>query len=327
MATTMPSGTTGTTESLANWVGPYVTQMLGQTNAYAAQPYQTYQGPLTAGTSPLQQQAFQGLGSLQVPGAVGQATNTAGQVAQTALGPAGQYQSTTFDTGLGPVQSMEGYMNPYMQGVVDIQQREARRQADISRMQEQARLSQAGAYGGSRQAVMEGMRQRDLMTQLGDIQSTGLNTAWDNAMKQRLAESGLSLNAQTGTEQSRQFGAEFGLRGLDTALKGAMGQGQLGQMGSDIGLAQLQAQLQGGAQQRGVESEGVAADLAEFNQQRDYPMKMLQLKQSMLQGLPVGAQSYQTQQPSSLTNIMNTTGGLMELYRQLFPTTPTTQPG
>lgn len=323
MATTTPAGTTGTSESLANWVGPYTTQLLGQTNAYAAQPYQVYQGPLTAGSSPLQQQAFQGLGSLQVPGAVGQAANTAGQVAQTALGPAGQYSHTTFDTGLGPVNSVGGYMNPYMQGVVDIQTREARRQADISRMQEQARLAQAGAYGGSRQAVMEGMRQRDLQTQLGDIQATGLNTAYDKALQQRLAESGLSLNAQTGTEQSRQFGAEFGLRGLNTALGATQAQGQLGQMQNGLELGNLQAQLQGGQTQRGIEGEGIAADLNEFTQQRDWPMKMLQFKQSMLQGLPVGAVSYQQQQPSSLTNIMKTTGGLMELYNQLFPSTGT----
>jgi hypothetical protein len=298
MATTAPAGTTGSSESLANWVGPYTTQLLGQTNAYAAQPYAVYQGPLTAGTSQLQNQAFQGLGALQTPSGIGQAADTAGGIASTAQGLNGSYTPTTFDTGLGPVQSLQGYMSPYQQGVTDIALREAQRQSDIGRLGDATRMTQAGAYGGSRQAIMEAERARNLGTRLNDIQTTGLQSAYDRAQAQRLAESDRFLTAQTGTEGSRQFGAEFGLRGLNTALNAAQTQGQLGQMQSGVDLNNLQAQLQGGQTQRGIEGEGIAADHNEFLQQRDYPMKMLQLKQSMLQGLPVGAVSYQQQQPS-----------------------------
>jgi len=37
------------TSTLSEWSGPYVTGMLGKTQALAESPYQTYQGPLTAG--------------------------------------------------------------------------------------------------------------------------------------------------------------------------------------------------------------------------------------------------------------------------------------
>jgi hypothetical protein len=52
--------------SLSSWAGPYVTEMLGRGQALAGMPYQPFMGPLTAGASPLQQQAFQGLASLML---------------------------------------------------------------------------------------------------------------------------------------------------------------------------------------------------------------------------------------------------------------------
>ena len=49
---------TGVESSLSNWAGPYVTEMLGRGQALASMPYQGYTGPLTAGPSSIQQQAF-----------------------------------------------------------------------------------------------------------------------------------------------------------------------------------------------------------------------------------------------------------------------------
>mgnify|MGYP003651814412 CR=1 FL=1 len=53
--------------SLSSWAGPYVTEMLGRGQALAGLPYQGFMGPLTAGESALQTQAFQGLAGLQTP--------------------------------------------------------------------------------------------------------------------------------------------------------------------------------------------------------------------------------------------------------------------
>jgi hypothetical protein len=67
---------TGTAESLSSWAGPYVTEMLGRGQALAEMPYQAYQGPLTAGSSQLQQQAYQGLAGLSLPQNMGAFTPT-----------------------------------------------------------------------------------------------------------------------------------------------------------------------------------------------------------------------------------------------------------
>jgi hypothetical protein len=247
-------------QNISEWAGPYVGDMLSKTSALTNTPYQAYQGPLSAGTSPLQQQAFTGLSNLQTPSQFGMATNLATQAGQRAgelsnytpssfsapgVGTSNvsstyqaptAYQAGTFDagfkaptpfqagtfstgytpgqfsTGLGAIGSVQDYMSPYQQNVIDIQAREARRQADISRGAEQARLAQAGAYGGSRQAILEAERQRNLGTQIGDIQEKGLQSAYDRALAQRMQEAQLGLQAQQFGEQARQFGTTTGLQ-------------------------------------------------------------------------------------------------------------------
>jgi hypothetical protein len=65
-----PGGSSSST--LSEWSGPYVTDMLGKAQAIADEPYQVYQGPMTAGQSGLQSKVFQGLGNLSFPGILGQ---------------------------------------------------------------------------------------------------------------------------------------------------------------------------------------------------------------------------------------------------------------
>lgn len=67
-------------------------------------------------------------------------------------------------------------------------------------------------------------------------------------------------------------------------------------------LADFMAQ-QGNAQ-RGIEAEGMAADKASFEAARENPYKMLQFQQSMLQGMPVSATSYNIAQPTKLQEVM-----------------------
>ena len=78
------AGVTGTEQGLSNYVGPYVTDMLAKGQALANAPYQQYQGPLTAGASDLQNQAFNTASNLQVPGSIGAAAQTAGDIANKA---------------------------------------------------------------------------------------------------------------------------------------------------------------------------------------------------------------------------------------------------
>jgi hypothetical protein len=259
--------------------------MLGKAQALSETPYQTYQGPLTAGQSGLQSQVFQGLGALTVPGSIGQAATTAGDVAQKA----GQmsYDPTQFNTGTFGAEQAQQYMNPYLQSALNPQLEEARRQSQITQLGNQAKATQAGAFGGGRQAIMDAETQRSLGSNLANITGQGYNTAYTNAMGQFNADQARQLQTQQAGEQSKQFGANYGLQGLQQQLAGAQAQGQLGTMQNQAGIAGLNAQMAGGQAQRDIEQQGVTADYNEFLQQRDNPMKQLQFQQSMLQGLPI----------------------------------------
>jgi len=293
------SGTKPTTyeSNLSTWAGPYVTEMLGQGQAAAAQPYQAYQGPLTAGASGLQQQAFAGYGNLQTPAGIGQAATTAGDITKQMQGMtgAGTFATDTFGT-----QQAQQYMNPYLQAALDPQIAEARRQAQISNLQNMSKMTQAGAYGGGRQAIMQAEADRNLQQNLANITGQGYNTAYQQAMAQFNAD-------QARKQQAQQFGAQYGLQALQGALGGAQAQGSLAAQQNQLGLANLGAQMQAGTAQRGIESEGIAADIKQFEEQRDYPLKMAQYMASLLPNLPLATQGSQTTTTNAL---QNTAGGL-----------------
>ena len=245
-----------TTESLAGWAAPYVTGMLGKGEALANQPYQAYGGPLTAGQSELQTKAFQGLAGLTLPTA-----------------QMGAFTPTSFTSGT----TSQDYMSPFMNAALEPQMAEAQRQAEIQRVQNASRLGKAGAFGGSRQAIMESEGQRNLLRNLADIYGTGMQTAYTQGM------------GQFNTEQDRAQQAQ--------------------DLTNRFGLSTLAAQQLGGAQQRDIESQGIAADYAQFQEERDYPYKQVQYQQSLLQDLPISAQETSYIEPSDTSNIL----GILDL--------------
>ena len=289
------------TNTVAPGFEGYIRDMLSTGWGLAKLPYQPFTGERFAPTSDLQQQAFagyQGLGAYQ-PGQFSAGFN---------------YQPGQFSTGLGPVGSVQDYMNPFIQNVVDIQAREARRQADISRQAEQARLAQAGAYGGSRQAIMEAERQRNLGEQIGDIQAKGLMAAYEQAQKQRLGEATLGLEGQRLGELSRQFGAEGGAKfGLEAQRLGEISR----QFGAEQGLKTLADQLKAGTVQRGIAQEPLDFGYKEFQESLNQPYKGLATMQSLLEGMPVRANPYE---PGSSGFASGVQGGLLAggLYDILF---------
>ena len=250
----------GTESSLSPYAGPYVTEMLGKGAGLASEPYQAYTGPLTAGPSELQTQAFGGIASLNIPTEQMGAFNT---------------QSFTAD-------QAAKFMNPYLSAALQPQIDEARRQSDISALADRSRLTQAGG----RQAIMAAERDRNLLQNLAAITGKGYSDAYDKAMQQFNVEQNRGLSA---AEQASKFG-----------------------------LAALQKQADLGRVQRDIESEGITADMLQFEQERDYPYKQVQYMQSLLQGLPIATQSYTYTQPTALETLRQDTGDVMALLTSIF---------
>jgi hypothetical protein len=96
-----PTSGGSSSSTLSEWAGPYVTEMLGKAQAVANEPYQVYQGPMTAGESGLQSKVFQGLGNLSFPGNLGQSFSSSG-VYQPPQMNMGAYQQRPIGTGPQP---------------------------------------------------------------------------------------------------------------------------------------------------------------------------------------------------------------------------------
>jgi hypothetical protein len=151
----VPSSTTSVAE-LPDWAKDYAKDTLAKGAALTdinKNPYQKFGGERVAGFQPLQEQSFKTVAGLDA-------------------GPEG------FSKGIS------SYMSPYMQNVVDIEKREAGRQSAIAGTQQQAQATQAGAFGGGRDAIMRAERERNLAQQMGDIQSKGSQAAFEQAANQ-----------------------------------------------------------------------------------------------------------------------------------------------
>lgn len=251
--------------NLSEWVGDYTTRALGEAQAGAAQPYQAYTGPLTAGASDLQTQAFAGAKGL----------------AETGYTP-GTFTTGTFDAG-----QAAKYMNPYIAQSLDPQLRELRRQSEISNLGTLAKAGQSGILSGSRRDLMEAENMRNLLSKQADVLGTGYATAYDKAMGQFNTEQGRQMDVQRAEEESRKASADYALKTL-------------------ADLERI------GKTQRDIESEGIAADLAEFEKQRDYALKMPQYKIGLLQKLPVETTTNETAN-SPLNELLSSASGVGQL--------------
>jgi hypothetical protein len=164
-------------QNISEWAGPYVGDMLSKTAALTNTPYQAYQGPMVAGTAPLQSKVFSGLQSLNFPGQLGQSFTAQGAYTLPTAGAPGTPPA-------GPTGIASQYMNPYLSAVLTPQLEELRRQSQITQMGTAGKLAQAGAYGGSRQAIMDAETQRNLLQEQNKAIGTGYANAYDKAMGQ-----------------------------------------------------------------------------------------------------------------------------------------------
>jgi hypothetical protein len=227
------------------------------------------------------------------------------------------FDPTTFDAGTFDTAAMNQYMNPFIQGALNPQLDEARRQAEISRVQNAARMTQAGAFGGSRQAIMESELDRNLQRDLSNITGVGMMSAYDKAMQAYQTDQQRRLEAEGMGEQSRQFGAGFGLDALSRELQAREAQSQLGRTAFDTQRDVFGTQMDAGATQRGIEQEGIAAAMRQFEQERDDPFKKVQFQQSLLDGLPLAAQNYSYVEPDALSRFLGGGAGILSLLRDL----------
>ena len=300
-----PTNTTVTNTNIPDYAQPYVSNML---NAAQAQiytpdmtgfnpytPYSTNPSDYVAGFSPLQQQAQSTAANMQVPGQYGAATgqtmqdiNQFGRLGQQ-MGQAGNQYAQNATNG-----SIGAYMNPYIQQSLAPQLQLAQQQYGIQGAAQQGAATSAGAFGGSRNALQQGLNQQNQMLAENSLIGTGYNNAFNQA------------------QQAQQFGANLGLQGQQAqagALASQMGgANQLaGIGGQQLGAQQniLNTQNQLGAQQQSNQQNIINQAVQNYATAQQYPYMQLGQLNAMLRGLPMQQSSTSMYQaaPSTVSQL------------------------
>jgi len=273
-----PRETVQTQTTIPEYARPYVERMLGKAEAATNAPYQAYGGQRVAEFTPLQQQAFQAAGNLGPAEQIGQGTQFAGISGLQGLGAGQRYaQQATNPYAMG------AYMSPFTNLALEPQMREAARRSAMEGQVQQAQAAQRGAFGGSRSALIEAERQRNLGQLQSDIYGKGMQTAFEQA------------------RQAQQFGADLGLRGAGMGLQAASTLGQLGQQQFGQEEAAMRAQAAAGQTQQQRAQQALDQAYQDFLSQRGYPQQQLAFMSDILRGTPLSQLTYQTYQaPPSL---------------------------
>jgi hypothetical protein len=285
---TTSTGTTYTS-SIPEWLRPQTEALLGAgTQEYfnvdpsgqirSVKPYRAFSEDKESYFAPFtqqQQDVFGEVGQMTTSPLYGSGAALAGQsgvsalgYGQQAAGMGGLYERMATDP-----MSVQGYMSPYMQQVVERQKQAAIEDAQRANLGANLGSVRSGTYGGARQTLAQSQREAALEKQLGDIQAGGLQSAFDQA------------------RQAQQFGVTTGLQGLQTGLQGLGTAGQMGRSLADIASAQQQADVQRvglqseiGAQQQAREQGIIDQRIQDFALAEQYPFQQLSGYSGLLRG-------------------------------------------
>lgn len=272
-----------------------------------------------AGLSPEQQTVGAQLGAMQTPSQFGVGTAAAqtgaaglasllGQQAQTVspdqlnmyqMGPANQFTGS----------AVQQYMSPYMQQVVDVQKAQAIRDAQKANLVNNLAAARQGTYGGARNLLTQTEASRNLATQLGNIQATGSQAAYDAARQsfesQRAADlqtAQQNLQAALGVQQlgagqsleAQKANQLAALQAQQQRQQASLGLGTLGQELGQLGVAQQAADIDRlktlgayGDLTRGIQQQQLDARYADLMQGINYPTSQLENMSAFLRGIPM----------------------------------------
>ena len=301
-----PANQTVTQTDIPDYAKPYFTRLLKRAESQSLQGYQPYPGQRQADLSPDVRSAYnltrniagQGIAGLPQAMRVASGNVRAGQqiarqsqpyefdqsrFQQQTVNPfAGFEEARASQFRFSPTErftgdTVEEYMSPYMQAVVDEQSRRATQQFNEQRGARLAQSVGSGAFGGSRQAVQEALGERDLLDRLGGIQATGSQQAFEQAAQmfgqdraaefaRQSAQAGESARVQgfRGAEAARvQAGRAAELARTQGINVGEAGRVQSARAAENARVQAAQAAENRAAQQSQLQALGFSAEQAQ----------------------------------------------------------------
>lgn len=129
------------------------------------------------------------------------------------------------------------YMDPFLENVLDRQRQRMYRADDIARQGRDAKAVGAGAFGGSRQAIVEAEAQKNLQDRIADQEGQAMSRAYQTGQQAFKSDADRALQAERANQQASLGADKFS---SDAALKAALANQQTGFKGD---LATMQSQL------------------------------------------------------------------------------------
>lgn len=280
-------------QKLPEWLRPHIEGMAKRSDHISRQKFQGYGGDPIVRKSKMERHAQRGIQQMYRGGE--RAEHGKGVTSLDAASR-GFGDTPTWDDS-----QYQKYASPYFKNVVNIQKREASR--DAARLAKQVRSNAvgAGAFGGTREAVMHAGVQRDLLQNLGDIELKGQQSAYESAHTMfgadreavRLANQGLS-----------EVGAQY----LNFAKQG-----------QDQQFQRIAALAQSGASDRELEQAAVDFAIRQFEQEQQWERNLLASHAANLRGIPtmqLGTGYKETTPPptSPLSSILGAVGGIASIF-------------
>lgn len=216
--------------------------------------------------------------------------------------------------------AQQAYMSPYIQNALTPQLEEMRRQYGISGAQQQGNATRAGAFGGSREALMNAENYRNMGTAMNQAIGSGYQNAFQQAQQAQQFGSTLGLQGlqagisglgaanqayQTGLQGTAQGmqGSQIGLQGVGAQQAGYAGANQaaatLGQLGTQqqaADMQRLQAMSAQGAAERGLYQQGLDVEYQDLMNRINFPTEQVGNMANIARGVP-------TTQGSSTTSM------------------------
>lgn len=193
------------------WMETYMKDALGRSQKLSRAQYKPFEGGTVAGFTPMQRQARRGIQQLASAGErpeFGQGLRAL-QQANRSMRNVPQWSEDSY----------RQYASPYFKDVVDIQKREAARDAALRSKQLRSDAISAGAFGGDREAIMQASLNRDMLQNLSDIEARGRQQAWEQAVNMFQSDRSASMQgAQGQMEAANQF-LNFAQKGQDEAFE------------------------------------------------------------------------------------------------------------
>jgi len=247
---------------LPDYIDKATESLVATAGDVAKEGYIPYTGPRLAGLSDIEKQsitdaqAMRGIGGTQ----------------------AGQAFTAATASGAPALSSVKDYMTDYNKNVADVAAREMRDQSAIQQQDIGAQAANVGAFGGSRQAILEAERQKNLTQGLGDLYTRAQADAYQTALgaaqqdRQQQLQSSLGMSTTAGQQQA-------------------------------LGQSDIQQRMGIGGLGRQMDQQALDLGYQGFTEERDYPKTQLGFYSNILQGVPYSQStigSTYTPQPSFL---------------------------